>query len=187
MAYLLLFLAVLIEGPIATLAAAALAAQGGANLSIGMVVLVAIVGNLVADFIWYFLGRLSKGWLPLRFVPGSVQSHQERIRTVQMHLRDHGLWYFIAAKLSLGLAMVPILLAMGMVKFSLPRLVPVATICEIVWTGTLVLIGYFGMGPLVIRILESDSAYLHWGAIFIAVMFVCALFYWKWHESAKVP
>ena len=185
MAYFLLFLAVLREGPIATLAAAALAAKDTNNLSITLIVLVAIASNLIADFLWYFLGRLGKGRLPLRLMPGSDQENRERIQTVQTHLRDHGLWYFVAAKLSLGLAMIPVLLAMGMARVPLPRLVPVAILCEIIWTGALALIGYLGMGPLVIGILESESAYLQWGAVAAAVLAVLALFIWKWHGNTK--
>ncbi|NLZ16190.1 MAG: hypothetical protein GX087_00435 [Desulfobulbaceae bacterium] len=185
MAYLLLFLAVLVEGPIATLAAATLAAKAVNDLSIGIVVLVAIGGNLAADFLWYFLGRFGKGRLSLRLLPGSTQLNRGRILTVQTHLRDHGLWYFVAAKLSLGLAMVPVLLAMGMAKVALPRLLPVAIVCEIVWTGALALAGYYGMGPILTRILESESAYIHWGAAGTAVMVILAFFLWKWQGGTK--
>ncbi len=185
MVYLLLFFAVLLEGPIATLAAATLAAQGTAELTIGLVLLVSIIGNLLADFMWYFLGRFGKGRLPLRFLPGSPQSHRRRIRIVQLHLRVHGLWYFVAAKLSLGLATIPVLLAMGMARVPLARLLPVALVCEVVWTGVLVLIGYFGMGPLLIHILKSDSHYLHWAAIVGMAAVVLALIYRKWQGSAK--
>ena len=185
MAYLLVFLAVLVEGPIATLAAAALAAKEGNNLAIGLVIPVAIIGNLVADFFWYFLGRLGKGRLPQRLMPGSAQSNLERIQTVQIHLRDHGLWYFVAAKLSLGLAIIPVLLAMGLARIPLPRLLPVALCCEVVWTGALALIGYFGMGPLIIQVIESESAYLHWGAALTATLAIAAFFFWKWRGSTK--
>ena len=185
MAYLLLFLAVLVEGPIATLAAAALAAKASSDLSLSLVILVAIVSNLIADFLWYFLGRLGKGRLPLRLMPGSAQSNLERIRTVQVHLRDHGLWYFVAAKLSLGLAMIPVLLAMGLAKVPLPRLLPVAICCEIIWTGALALIGYFGMGPVIIQVIESESVYIHWAAILSLILVIAAIFFWKWHGSTK--
>ncbi len=187
MAYFLLFLAVLVEGPIATLAAAALAAKEGSGLAIGLVIPVAIISNLIADFLWYFFGRLGKGRLPLRLMPGSTESNLKRIQTVQIHLRDHGLWYFVAAKLSLGLAVIPVLLAMGLAKVSLSRLLPVAVACELIWTGALALTGYLGMGPLVIRIIESESAYIHWAAILSAILGIAAIFFWKWHGSKKAP
>lgn len=185
MAYFLLFLAVLVEGPIATLAAAALAAKEGSNLAIGLVIPVAIVSNLIADFLWYFLGRLGKGRLPLRLMPGSAQDNLERIQTVQIHLQDHGLWYFVGAKLSLGLAMIPVLLAIGLARVPLPRLLPVAIACEVIWTGALAVIGYLGMGPILVRIIESESAYIHWGAALAATLALAAIFFWKWHGSKK--
>lgn len=187
MIYLVLFFAVLLEGPIATLAAATLAAPGTGELAIGPVLLVSVTGNLLADFMWYFLGRFGKDRLPLRLLPGSTQAHRRRIRRVQVHLRVHGLWYFVAAKLSLGLATIPVLLAMGMARIPVARLLPVALVCEIVWTGVLALIGYFGMGPLVVHILKSDTRYLHWIAILGAGIVILVLIYRRRQGSTRVP
>lgn len=137
--YLLLAIVVMIEGPIATLLGAAAASTG--LMKPGMVFVAASAGNLAADSLWYSVGYAGKGdwlvrhagWLGLR------QRHMERLER-QMH--THANKVILAAKLTAGL-MIPTLIAAGMARVPLRRWFGVVFAAECLWTGALVLAGFY--------------------------------------------
>ncbi|MDX1601201.1 MAG: VTT domain-containing protein [Anaerolineales bacterium] len=139
LAYVALGLLVLVEGPIATLLGAAASSAGYMN-PVG-VFASASVGNLTADFLWYGLGYMGKTewvirhgrWLNLR------RSHIERIqRDIHRHVRK----VLILAKLTASMA-VPALIATGLAKVPWQRWFGVVFAAEMIWTGSLVVGGYY--------------------------------------------
>lgn len=139
LAYVALGLLVLLEGPIATLLGAAASSAGYMN-PVG-VFASASLGNLTADFLWYGLGYMGKTewvirhgrWLNLR------RSHIERIqRDIHRHVRK----VLILAKLTVSMA-IPALIATGLAKVPWQRWFGVVFAAELVWTGTLVVAGFY--------------------------------------------
>ncbi len=142
--YALLALLVAVEGPIATLLGAAAAATG--LMRPDLVFLSAAAGNLLADLGWYTLGYLGRvEWL-LRYGRwlGVRQRHLERL---QRGMRHHARKILLVAKLTAGLV-IPSLISAGLARVPLRRWFPVVVVAEMLWTGTLVLVGYYAAAAI---------------------------------------
>ncbi|MEZ4706134.1 MAG: hypothetical protein R3A44_02950 [Caldilineaceae bacterium] len=111
------------------------------------------MGNLTADMIWYLLGyyggfehRLQQWPRFARFGPQIIQ--------LKEGMAQNAMRLLFTAKLSLGIGSIPALIAAGIVRTPWPRVLLVQTAGEIIWTGALVLIGFF-LGQYVPQI-EKD-------------------------------
>ena len=137
--YLLLAVLVAIEGPIATLLGAA-AASAGLMRTWG-VFIAAAAGNLTADTLWYLLGYYGKIDTALKLGRGIglKRKHLDRL-TVAMH--EHALKILFFAKLTAGF-MIPSLIATGLARIPWKRWFPVVFLGEMIWTGSLLLIGFY--------------------------------------------
>ena len=137
--YVVLALLVAVEGPIATLLGAAAASAG--VMRPWLVFLAASMGNLTADSLWYSIGYVGKLEWFLRFGRRVGISHAQ-LERLQHVMRKHAARILFFAKLSMSL-MVPSLIAAGLVKAPWRRWFPAVFGGEMVWTGALVLIGYY--------------------------------------------
>ncbi len=140
MSYVIIFLAVLIEGPIATLTAAAMAAADP-RLDILMVLFVAMVGNLTADACWYLLGAIGKYGKILNYIPW-LKNQSGLVNRASVEMRKQGVKVFVLTKLGFGLGSIPLLIAAGILNFNWRKLLGAALVTETVWTGALCTIGY---------------------------------------------
>jgi membrane protein DedA with SNARE-associated domain len=137
--YLVLALLVAVEGPIVTLLGAAAASAG--VMRPGLVFLSASVGNLIADTLWYSIGYIGRLEWFLRFGRRLGISH-EQLGRLQHMMRKHAARILFFAKLSMSL-MIPSLIAAGLVKAPWRRWFPAVFGGEVIWTGSLVLIGFY--------------------------------------------
>jgi membrane protein DedA with SNARE-associated domain len=164
--YLILAIFVAVEGPIATLLGAAAASAG--LMRPGWVFVSAAVGNLTADSLWYSLGSAGKlEWLlqyGRRF--GVRKRHLERL-TEEMH--NHATKILLIAKLTAGF-IIPSLIAAGLAKVPWKRWFPVILSGEMIWTGTLVLIGYYATEA--IKQIERGVEYVGIAASAFFVLFI---------------
>lgn len=140
MVYLVIFLAAFFEGPLATLAAGAFSA-GDFALHPLQVFLAAGLGNLSADICWYLLGasgihKRLYNWLPW------LSNRKERIDEAGEMMQQHAVRLLVLSKLGLGLASIPVLVAAGVAGVRWYRMLPAVICCEVLWTGTLVVIAY---------------------------------------------
>ncbi|MEZ4663071.1 MAG: DedA family protein [Caldilineaceae bacterium] len=149
--YLLIFLGVAVEGPIVTLTAAALAGNG--LLNPWLVFLTAGTGNVVGDMFWYTLGyhggfeRRLRAW-------SFVARYASQIEQIKLEVNQRAPQLLLGAKLSLGIGSIPTLIAAGMARVRWWRVALVQSAGEIIWTGSLVLIGFF-LGQYVPQILKD--------------------------------
>ena len=162
-AYLLLALVVAAEGPIATLAGAAAAAAGLLNPI--LVFVSASIGNLTADILWYSLGYLRKAEWLVKYA-GWLGIKENIIVRLQDDINEHVRKILFVAKLTLGFV-IPALIAAGLARVPFKRWFGVLFTAECIWTGSLVLTGYY-FGTLVQRI-ETN---LRWVSIGGALIFV---------------
>ena len=137
--YLLLALLVAVEGPIATLLGAAAASAGAMRPA--FVFMAAATGNLTADTLWYTLGYAGKiNWiLHLGSRLGIRRRHLDRL---EQGMHRHAAKILLVAKLTSGLV-IPSLIAAGLARVPWRRWFPAILSAEMIWTGSLVLIGYF--------------------------------------------
>lgn len=142
--YLLLAILVAVEGPIATLFAAAAASTG--LLQPPLVFVAAAAGNLTADSLWYFLGYAGRlDWLTK--IGGKFGVQREQIENLTESMRENAVRILVIAKLTAGLV-IPSLVAAGLVRVSWRRWFPALLPIEMLWTGSLVIIGYYAANAI---------------------------------------
>jgi membrane protein DedA with SNARE-associated domain len=162
--YVILFFLVALEGPLATLAAAVASSSG--YLDPKLVFLSASFGNLSADVLWYSLGYAGRLELLTRY-GGWLGLKQDLILKLKQDIHDHVGKFLFVAKLTLGLV-VPTLVAAGLAHVPWRRWVGLLFLAEGIWTGSLVLVGYY-FGQYVLQ-LEKDMKFISIGATTIMVI-----------------
>jgi membrane protein DedA with SNARE-associated domain len=164
--YLILALLVAVEGPVATLLGAA-AASAGLMRPI-LVLLAAAAGNLTADSLWYTLGYAGKIEWALRF-GRRLGIQRESLERLEQGMHNHAAKILFLAKLTVSF-MIPSLIAAGLVKVPWRRWFPAVFGGEMIWTGSLVLIGYYATEA--IKRVEQGVEYLILGLSLIFVLFL---------------
>jgi membrane protein DedA with SNARE-associated domain len=164
--YFLLAIAVAIEGPITTLLGAAAASAG--FMRPGLVFLSAAIGNLTADSLWYTLGYVGKiEWL-LRF-GRRLGVRPDTLERLEHGMRKHTTRILFIAKLTVSFV-IPSLIAAGLVKAPWRKWFPAIFGGEMLWTGFLVLVGYYTTEA--VKRWRNGFEYL---ALFSALAFVTAV------------
>lgn len=164
--YIVLAVLVAFEGPIATLLGAAAASAG--LMKPGWVFIAAAAGNLTADSLWYTLGYIGKiGWL-LKIekklgIKGDIMARME------ITMRKHAARILFLSKLTLSL-MIPALIAAGLVKAPWKRWFPAIFTGEMIWTGSLVVIGFYATEA--IKRVEMGVEYAALAGTFVFVVFL---------------
>jgi len=166
--YIVLGVLVLLEGPIATLLGAAMASAG--LMRAWGVFLAAAIGNLTADVLWYSLGYLGKRKWITQFgrtfgVSDSLIQHLEQ------HLIKHATRVLFLAKVTLTFV-IPSLIAAGLLRIPWRRWLPALVLAETLWTGSLVLIGYFTTEAI-----KQVAQWVEYVALGISVVFVAAVIF----------
>jgi membrane protein DedA with SNARE-associated domain len=137
--YFLLGILVAVEGPIATLLGAAAASAGLMHPT--LVFLAAAIGNQAADSLWYSLGYLGKTeWIfhfgrRLGLRPGLIEH-------LKKNILQHATKVLFLAKLT-GRFVIPSLVTVGLLRVPWRRWFPALILAETLWTGSLVLFGYY--------------------------------------------
>lgn len=164
--YLILAILVAVEGPIATLLGAA-AASAGVMRPV-LVFVAASTGNLLADTLWYLVGYMGKIEWFFKFGQ-RMGVGRTRMEILQKNMRKHAVKVLFFAKLSMSL-MIPSLVAAGLVKAPWRRWFPAVFGGEMIWTGTLVLIGYYA--TMAIKRIEQGLEYVILGGTILFVVFL---------------
>jgi len=170
-AYILLAILVAVEGPVITLAGALAASMGYLNPI--MVFVSAGLGNLFADILWYSLGYLGKTEWLLRY-GGRLGIKESMLASLQKDIYEHIRKILFVAKLTLGFV-VPTLIAAGLARVPMKRWFGVLSAAECLWTGSLVLIGYY-FGYMIQRI-EADLGWLSLGGTVVVIGLILLYIY----------
>ncbi len=166
--YLILAVLVAFEGPIATLLGAAAASLG--LMHPGFVFLAAAIGNLTSDSLWYSLGYIGKiEWIK-RFGRRLGVSDQ-KLEILENMLREHAPIVLFVSKLTVS-PMIPALIATGLIKYPWRRWFPFVFAGEMIWTGSLVIIGFFGLIAIKKVQLGIEHAILAGSVIFMVTVLV---------------
>ncbi len=138
--YFILMGLVILEGPSMTLLGAAAASAG--LMKPTLVFLAATAGNLTADSLWYSVGYLGKVEWFSHFQRFGVRPHA--IERLKQGMIDHATKILLIAKFTLSF-MIPTLVTAGLLKVPWRRWFPTLFLADTVWTGLLVVIGYYSI------------------------------------------
>ena len=164
--YLLIAILVAFEGPLTTLVAAAVASAGLLNPI--LVFVIAAAGNLTSDGLWYSLGRAGKIDAWKRF--GKKKGlDPDVVSTIQRGILKHAMKIMFFAKLTMSF-MIPTLITAGLSKVPWRRWFPPDFAGEMLWTGSLVLIGYFATEA--VKRVETGLEYLTIGLSVAFILFL---------------
>jgi membrane protein DedA with SNARE-associated domain len=137
--YFVLAALVAVEGPIATLLGAAAASAG--MMRPGLVFLSAALGNLTADTLWYTLGYLGKtDWI--HSIGRRLRIRESLIEHLKQNMIAQATKVLFLAKLTVSFV-IPSLIAAGLLRVPWRRWFPTLLVAETLWTGSLVLIGFY--------------------------------------------
>ncbi len=167
--YLVLAVLVAIEGPVATLLGAAAASAG--LMRPGLVFIAAATGNLTADTLWYSLGYAGNLGRAMR-IGRRLGMRPEILVRLEQGMQKHAARILFMAKLTVSF-MIPSLIAAGLVKVPWKRWFPALFAGEMLWTGALVLIGFYATEA--IKRVEQGIEYL---ILALSVVFVIFML-WK--------
>ena len=167
--YVLFALLVVVEGPAVTTLAGVAASAG--LLKPDLVILSAGTANLSADVLWYLFGYVFKKEFLIR------HGHRFGLRSVhleklQRNMVAHAFRILFIAKMSYGLA-VPSIIVAGLSRLPWRRWFPPVLAAETLWSGGLVLLGYYAGETF--RQVEKG---FHYFALVFMVFFLLLFIWW---------
>lgn len=136
--YLMLAVLAIFEGPLTTLTGAAIASTGA--LDPGLVFLSVAGGNLTGDSFWHLLGRFGKcNWIT-RF--GSlIGINLDQFERLEKKAIKHTPKTLFVTKTT-STMIIPALITSGLTRTPWRRWFPPVLAGEVLWSGSLVLVGY---------------------------------------------
>lgn len=137
--YVLMFVAMLLEGPIITLAAAFASAFG--FFSVFLVFILSFLGDALADVVYYYIGYFSRLAFIERFGK-YVGLSEKKMKRIESLLHDHSVKTLIALKLTPGLP-TPGLMLVGAAHMPIKKYAAVCSLIILPRTIFLVFIGYY--------------------------------------------
>jgi membrane protein DedA with SNARE-associated domain len=178
--YPMMFLLMILEGPITTLAAAFLSSLGFFNIYI--VFFLSLLGDLISDIFLYLVGYFG-GTKILTKIEKLLHKNSGLIEKMKKHFAAHGQRTIFAVKSTTGLCMITFITA-GAVRMNLKKFLLGSFWGGIVWSLFLVVTGYF-FGYAFERITE----YLRWAGFFVIsglIVFYLIVFIYKKHLNKKI-
>lgn len=178
--YWMMLPAMIIEGPVATIAAAMLASLGAFNIFV--VLIFSILGDVIGDVILYGLGyKFGMGFA--RNFGKYIGITEKLVLRMEKYFTRHGGKTIFAVKSTTGLCWATFTAA-GIVKMDLKKFIKYSILGGIVWSSFLVAMGYF-YGYL----WREIKLYIEWAGWIIAsaavVTFIIIILYKK-YQSKKL-
>lgn len=136
--YWILYPLMIVEGPIVTLIGGGLAALGVLRLEI--VFLLSVAGDLTMDIGLYYFGLYGNKRLR-KWIARHKRLENKRSQ-IQKFFENHGGKVIFFVKISSGLCYITFITA-GMIRMPLRRFLFFSLVGGVLWSGLLVLLGYF--------------------------------------------
>ncbi len=156
--YSVMFLLMIVEGPIITLGAAFLASLGFFNVFI--VLILSIIGDIIGDIIIYYFGFFTG--------KSALQSNQKKLaETIKENFRERGAKLIFFTKMTIGFSFITFSLA-GASKFNFKKFLFFSFLGGVVWSSLIVILGYF-FGKMA-EIIEKYIKFGGWLVFLIAIL-----------------
>lgn len=168
----------IIEGPVATIMSAALAALGAFNVFI--VLIFSVAGDIIGDVILYGLGY-RYGISFVNKIGKYIGITEKLVLKMEKYFERHGRTTIFAVKSTTGLCWATFTAA-GIVKMDFKKFLTYSFLGGIVWSGFLVAMGYF-YGYLW-REIRDTIQWIGWAVASAAVItFFIVTLYKKWQAK----
>lgn len=145
------------------------------HLSLPMVMLMAFIGSLLGDQLWFFVGRFGGDWVMRRrpqWKPG--------LRKALERLERNQVWFILVFRFLYGLRTVAPF-AIGMSRVRTPTYVILNVIGAAIWAVAVALLGYvFGHA---VEVVLGDGK--RWFLLALALALVVGLFMW-WRRGRSM-
>jgi len=174
--YWIIYPLAIIEGPLVTLMAGSFSALGLLRWDLSL--LVAILGEFTMDSFLYLLGRQGGEWLK------KIINKSSKLKTTQQTLerffKHHGGKTIFFVKITIGLSYITFITA-GLIRFPYYRVALFSLLGGILWSGGLIILGYF-YGHLYQKIAHGLSQ----AGFFIGGLFVLTLLVFVVYKKFKL-
>jgi len=178
--YAIMLPLMILEGPVATLAAAILASLGAFNVWI--VLILSIIGDMVGDVILFGLGyHYGMGFV--RRVGKYIGITEKLVLKMERYFERHGGKTIFAVKSTTGLCWAAFTAA-GIVKMDFKKFIKYSIYGGIIWSGFLVFMGYF-YGYLW-REIRDYIKWVGWAITFLAVITFLTITVYKNRQAKKL-
>jgi membrane protein DedA with SNARE-associated domain len=178
--YFIMLPLMILEGPVATLAAAIMASLGAFNVF--AVLLLSIIGDMAGDIILYGLGyRYGMGFV--RRVGRRIGITEKLVLKMENYFARHGGKTIFAVKSTTGLCWAAFTAA-GIVKMDFKKFVKYSFLGGVVWSGFLVAMGYF-YGYLW-REIDDYISWIGWAVSVLAVVTFAGITFYKNWQAKKL-
>jgi membrane protein DedA with SNARE-associated domain len=165
--YAVILVVGLLEGPFVSMVCGAILAMG--FLSFWPVYLVLMLGDLIGDIFWYFIGYRFGERFIIRFGKffGIKERHVERIKNV-FQVRKYLLLFLSKITNGLGFSLA-VLFSAGMSRIPFLQFISANVAGQLIWSGVLIGVGFF-FGDLYLSINNIT------GKVSVVILFVIVLF-----------
>lgn len=180
-AYLALFIAMVIEGETLLIVAGVLTHLGA--LSFPLVAAIALVGVLIGDVLWYFLGAaLRRDGLPV-FVLKLLSLAETVVRRLFPRFEERPTLSLILAKFVYGTNHATLIFA-GYIRMHFPIFMKAEILASVIWVAAFAAAGYF-FGYVAIEITSRLSIFLLVVLALIALLVSLQRFLALYYERKK--
>lgn len=176
--YAVVMLVGLVEGPFVSMVCGAILAMG--FLSFWPVYAVLMLGDLIGDTFWYFMGHRFGEKFAAKFGKyfGITEDHVLKIRNI-FHKYRKSLLFFSKITNGLGFS-VAVLFTAGMSRIKFWRFISINALGQLFWSGGLIAVGFL-FGDLYLRI-NSVTGKVSLIVLF-AVIILAAIRYLKYWQK----
>ncbi|MEA3323343.1 MAG: DedA family protein, partial [Patescibacteria group bacterium] len=174
--YIIMIPLMMVIGPIVSIVAAFMASMGIFNVYI--VFVISFVAGMIGDILLYGAGR-KWGMRAVHRINGRFGVTENSVLKMEKAFEAHGGKLIIAVKSTTGLCWVTFIAA-GIVKMPFWRFVMYTIIGGFVWSGFLVIVGYF-FGYMYKQIVQ----YISFAGWILAALLIAALVAWYKHDKRK--
>jgi membrane protein DedA with SNARE-associated domain len=173
--YWIMFIAMLVEGPVVTAAAAFMYTQGYFGLA--AIFTLSLLGDIVADIAYYAIGY----WGRITFVERYghwVGLSEHRLKRMERLMNDHAGKTLLALKLTPFLP-TPGLMLVGATRMSVTKFITICLLIIIPKSILFMLVGYyFGQGY------NTFSTYFGYGGTAIALVVLAVIVYQSYQRAS---
>jgi membrane protein DedA with SNARE-associated domain len=177
--YAVILVVGLLEGPFVSMVCGAILAMGFLNF--WPVYAILMLGDLIGDTVWYFIGYRFGERFIIRFGKyfGIKERHVERIKNV-FQVRKYPLLFLSKITNGLGFSLA-VLFSAGMSRVPFLQFIGANTAGQLIWSGILIGVGFF-FGDLYLRI-NGITGKVSLVILFIAIVFAAIRFLKYWQKK----